>query len=52
MVARNFPLTAPELAKKLKVQEGGDTMVFGATVYDGSRVLVITGGPISLPDSH
>ena len=52
VVARNFPLTAPELAKKLKVQEGGDTMVFGATVYDGSRVLVITGGPISLPDSH
>ncbi|MCM1354857.1 MAG: class I SAM-dependent methyltransferase [Staphylococcus sp.] len=39
---RNFPLSAPQLAAKLKVKEGGDRMVFGTTVSDGSRLLIVT----------
>lgn len=39
----NFPLSAPELVKKLKVTEGGDNILFGATLHDGSKVMIITG---------
>lgn len=42
VITRNFPLSAPELVKKLKVQEGGDNMLFGAILEDGSKVLIIT----------
>lgn len=45
VAVRNFPLTAPELARKLKVREGGDLMVHGATLADGSRVLILTETP-------
>ena len=37
--ARNFPLTAPALAAKLKIKEGGSTRLF-ATTCAGRRVLV------------
>ena len=42
VAARNFPLRAPELAKKLKVREGGEMQVFGVTACDGKRLLVVT----------
>jgi len=42
VITRNFPMTAPELVKKLNIQEGGDKMLFGATLQDGSKVLIIT----------
>lgn len=42
VVTRNFPLSAPELVKKLGVKEGGDNILFGATLQDGSKVLIIT----------
>lgn len=46
VATRNFPLTAPELVKKLKVTEGGDNMLFGATLNDGSKVMIVTGREI------
>ncbi len=45
VAVRNFPLSAPELARRLKVREGGDRMVHGVTLNDGSRVLIVTGMP-------
>lgn len=46
VATRNFPLSAPELAKKLRITEGGDGMVFGVTLDDGSRVLIVTGSGV------
>ncbi|MDE6685436.1 MAG: SAM-dependent methyltransferase, partial [Duncaniella sp.] len=46
VATRNFPLTAPELVKKLKVIEGGDHMLFGAILNDGSKAMIITGREI------
>ena len=42
VITRNFPLSAPELVKKLSVKEGGDKMLFGAILHDGSKALIIT----------
>ncbi|WP_304589755.1 hypothetical protein [uncultured Duncaniella sp.] len=42
VATRNFPLSAPQLAAKLKIKEGGDRMIFGTTVPDGSRLLIVT----------
>lgn len=42
VITRNFPLSAPELVKKLSVKEGGDKMLFGAIMHDGSKALIIT----------
>ena len=42
VATRNFPISAPELAKRLKVKDGGDKMVFGVTLWDESRWLIIT----------
>ena len=42
VATRNFPLTAPQLAAKLKIKEGGDRMLFGCTDNTGSKLLVIT----------
>ncbi len=39
---RNFPLQAPELAKKLKIKEGGNEMVFGATAANDKKYLIVT----------
>lgn len=48
VVTRNFPISAPELVKKLGVREGGDNILFGATLQDGSKVMIITESGISL----
>ena len=42
VAVRNFPLSAPQLAAKLKVREGGNAMVFGTTGHDGQKLLVVT----------
>lgn len=46
VATRNFPLSAPELIKKLKISEGGDNILFGATLQDGSKVMIVTGREI------
>jgi len=40
IATRNFPLTAPELRKRLKLQEGGDVYFFGTTLNDNKRVII------------
>lgn len=39
---RNFPLSAEELRKRLKMRDGGDTYIFATTLHDGSHVLIIS----------
>lgn len=43
VTTRNFPLTAPQLVKKLGVKEGGDHRLFGVTDSSGHRIMIITG---------
>ena len=38
IAVRNFIISAPELAKRLKVREGGDVHIFGFTA-SGTRML-------------
>ena len=38
---RNFPLSAEQLRKKLKLKDGGDTYIFATTTQDGSHRLLI-----------
>lgn len=40
VAVRNFPLKAHELAKRLKVSDGGDTYIFGCTTAAGKHILV------------
>ena len=40
LTVRNFPLTANELRKKLKISEGGDVYLFATTLADNKKVLV------------
>lgn len=42
VATRNFPLTAPQLVKKLGVKEGGDFRLFGITAADNRKILIIT----------
>lgn len=42
VVARNFPLSAPELVKRLEIKEGGEKTLFAVTIHDGSKILIIT----------
>ncbi len=42
VAVRNFPLSAPELAKKLKVSEGGDKRLFGVTATGDTKLLLVT----------
>lgn len=37
---RNFPLSAEELRKRLKLKEGGDIYIFATTLRNGDKVLV------------
>ena len=37
---RNFPLTTDQLKKKTGITDGGDTYLFGCTLYDESKVLI------------
>ncbi|MCM1505475.1 MAG: RsmD family RNA methyltransferase [Muribaculum sp.] len=39
---RNFPLSSPELAAKLRIKEGGDQMVFGTTTKDNQKILIVS----------
>ena len=38
---RNFPLSADQLRKKLKLKDGGDTYIFATTTSDGAHRLYI-----------
>ncbi len=38
---RNFRLSAPELVRKLKIREGGETQLFGAKCCDDCEYLII-----------
>ena len=42
IAVRNFPMSAPELHKKLKIKEGGDAYIFACTLADGSKTLLST----------
>ncbi|MDE6416462.1 MAG: class I SAM-dependent methyltransferase [Duncaniella sp.] len=42
VATRNFPLTAPQLVKKLGVKEGGEFRLFGITAADHRKLLIIT----------
>lgn len=42
ITVRNFPLTAEELKVLLKVKDGGDVYLFGATLTDGKFVVIQT----------
>lgn len=40
VAVRNFPMKANELAKRLKVSDGGDIYIFGTTTASGKHVLL------------
>ena len=40
VAVRNFPLRAPELARRLKVKDGGDTYLFGTTTATGKHIII------------
>lgn len=42
VATRNFPLSPPQLSAKLKIKDGGENMLFGATIADGSKLLIVT----------
>lgn len=42
IAVRNFPLTAPQLRKKLKLADGGTVYLFGTTIQGGGHVLLRT----------
>ena len=41
IAVRNFPLTAEQLRKKLKIKDGGDVFIFGTTLSNHSHKLFI-----------
>lgn len=41
VAARNFPLTAPQLAARLRVREGGDMRLIATTLRDGRKVMAV-----------
>ena len=41
VATRNFIMSADDLRQKLKVKDGGDKRVFGCTVSNGSRQLIV-----------
>lgn len=41
ITTRNFPLSAPELRKQLKLKEGGNDYIFATTLANESRVLIL-----------
>lgn len=45
VVCRNFPMSAADLKKRLKLTDGGDTFTYGVTV--GSKYLILRTSPIS-----
>ena len=41
IAVRNFPLTAEELRKTLKIKDGNACYLFGCTLWDGRKVVVV-----------
>lgn len=41
IAVRNFPLTAAQLARRLRIRDGGDTYIF-ATTSAGRHLLIVT----------
>lgn len=41
ITVRNFPLSPPDVRKRLKIAEGGDTYIFATTLADEKKVLII-----------
>ncbi|MBR1882638.1 MAG: SAM-dependent methyltransferase [Muribaculaceae bacterium] len=41
VAVRNFPMKAPELARRLRLQDGGDAFIFGTTTASGRHILVL-----------
>jgi len=41
ITVRNFPMTADQLHKKLKIKDGGDTYIFATTLANGQHKLFI-----------
>lgn len=42
VAVRNFPLRAPELARRLKVKDGGIHYIFGTTTATGKHIVIIS----------
>lgn len=42
IAVRNFPMKAPELRKRLRLNDGGDTYIFATRLASGKNVLLIT----------
>lgn len=40
VTVRNFPMTVPELRRRLRLRDGGDTYLFAATAVGGQHVLL------------
>ncbi len=40
LTVRNFPVSAPELRKRLRLADGGSAYLFATTLHDGSKVIV------------
>lgn len=41
IATRNFPLSAAELRRRLKLRDGGDTYLFGTTLANGRHVVIV-----------
>ena len=41
VAVRNFPISAEELRKRLKLSDGGDTYIFGTTLDGGRHILIM-----------
>jgi hypothetical protein len=41
VAVRNFPMTAQQLRQRLRLQDGGDTYIFGTTIASGEHRLYI-----------
>jgi hypothetical protein len=42
LAIRNFPVSVPDLRKKLKLADGGENYVFACTASDGQKILIHT----------
>lgn len=42
IATRNFPLSAPALAARLKIREGGSLRLHGCTLASGKKVMIVT----------
>ena len=42
IAVRNFPLTAEELRKTLKIKDGNAGYLFGCTLWDGQKIILQT----------